>query len=396
MNQKPKSRSRAAVVIVLMSLVHVASGANAVLIELPAPEGRYSVGYWMGDLETKQVDALSEDPGDTRRLGLSVWYPAAQPSSGQKKPWASEAMGRALSEGFPFETGFQKDISGHSREGASPVAGPLPVVVFSPGLSFPLSLYQSFFEDLASRGYVVLAVAHPHTVTLVEYPDGTTLDMAAWPRIEQEIERQAFLATHLSVLDADLRTVIDWVEARAPESPLSGRLDASRIAALGHSYGGSAAARITHDPRIKAAVVMEGAVRDPSDKNSRGKLIVGAPLLHLMGGYNRLEHEGDQYLPAVSAPVYQVVINGTGHAYFSDLIYLYKHYADSEWKNRHRYEVEPARVLQISRDYIAAFLGRYLNDEDPSVLLRPKSYADSVNSPGRGGYPEVELSISIR
>jgi dienelactone hydrolase len=383
-------------VIVLMPFALVASGANDVVIQLPAPDGPYSVGYWKGDLPTKQMDGLSGEPGNMRRLGLSIWYPAAQPSSGPVKPWASEAMGRALSEGFPFETGFQKDISGHSREGASPMAGPLPVVIFSPGLSFPLSLYQSFFEDLASRGYVVLGVAHPHTVALVEYPDGTTLDMAAWPRIEQETERQAFLAAHLSTLDTDLRAVIEWIEAGAPDSPLSGRLDEKRIASLGHSYGGSAAARITHDPRIKAAVVMEGAVRDPADKYSRGKLVVGTPLMHLIGGYNRLEHEGDQYLPAVCAPVYQVVINGTGHAYFSDLIYLYKHYADSEWKSRHRYEIEPARVLQISRDYIAAFLGRYLNDEEPSVLLRPKSYADSVDSPGRGGYPEADLSISVR
>jgi dienelactone hydrolase len=190
--------------------------------------------------------------------------------------------------------------------------------------------------------------------------------------------------------------VLDWVEAGAPDTPLSERLDKGRIATLGHSYGGSAAARITHDPRIKAAIIMEGAVRDPEDKESRGKLAVGAPLMHLIGGYNRLEHEGDQYLPAKAAPVYQVVINGTGHAYFSDLIYLYKHYAGDEWKARHRYEIEPARVLQISRDYIASFLDLYLNDGEPSVLLRPKSNADRVSSPMRSGYPEVDLSISVR
>ncbi len=384
------------IIISVLSLLLAAGPANAVSIQLPEPEGRYGVGHWMGELPTQQDDSLTAEPGDTRRLGLSIWFPSDEPGSRKPKPWASEAMGRAMAEGFPFETGFEADVSGHSREGMSPLAGPLPVVIFSPGLSFPLALYQSFFEDLASRGYVVLAVAHPHAVALVEYPDGTTLDMKAWPRIEQESERQAFLATHLSVWSADLTAVIDWVEAGSPDSPIAGRLDENRIASLGHSYGGSAVGRITHDPRIKAAIIMEGAVRDPSDKSSRGKMVVGAPVMHLIGGYNRLEHEGDQYLPARTAPVYQVVINGTGHAYFSDLIYVYQHYADDEWKSRHRYEIDSARVLQISRDYIAAFLGSYLNDEEPSVLLRPKSYADSVNSPMRGGYPEVDLSISIR
>ena len=103
------------------------------------------------------------------------------------------------------------------------------------------------------------------------------------------------------------------------------------------------------------------------------------PLLHLIGGYNRLELEGDAYRPSEGNPVYQVVINGTGHAYFSDLIYIYRHYADAEWQRRHRFETEPHRVIQITRDYLSAFFGRYLGGEADNVLLAPKKIEPSTS-----------------
>jgi len=93
--------------------------------------------------------------------------------------------------------------------------------------------------------------------------------------------------------------------------------------------------------------------------------------------------------------VYQVVIEGTGHAYFSDLIYLYRHHADADWKQRHRYETDPGRVLQITRDYLVAFFGRYLQGTDSGVLLRPVGLKDRLAGPRTAGYPEVDLSIAV-
>jgi len=122
---------------------------------------------------------------------------------------------------------------------------------------------------------------------------------------------------------------------------------------------------------------------------------VGAPFLHLIGGYNRLELEGSYYAPSQNAPVFQVIVNGTGHAYFADLIYLYKNYADEDWLTRHRYETEPVRVIQITRDYLAAFFGYYLKDEPRGVLLSPISYAAKAANPRKGGYPEVEVAIFV-
>lgn len=364
-------------------------------IRLPAPEGPSVVGYWAGDLETDQPDRLSAEPGARRRLSLQVWYPAiANPSMHPPKPWASAAMGAALSAQFPFPQGFESEVKAHALGEAVPGGRGLPVIVFSPGLSFPPVLYQSFFEDLASRGYAVVAVAHPHGAALIEFADSRTLDMARWPRIEVETERQRFLAEHAAVWTADLEAVLEWIEGGG-ESRVQGLFDPDRIGLMGHSYGGTAVGRLSRDSRVDAVVVMEGAVRDPADENARGTLVVGAPLLHIIGGYNRLEHEGGQYAPGPTAPVFQAVINGTGHAEFSDLIYLYSHFAGDEWKARRRYALRPDRVLQIARDHSASFFDHYLRGAELNVLLRAKSYSDRVDSAARGGYPEVDLTITV-
>ena len=140
---------------------------------------------------------------------------------------------------------------------------------------------------------------------------------------------------------------------------------------------------------------MDGDVRDPEDEGARGNLKVGVPLLNIVGGYNRLELERGAYQPSPDAPVLTVVIAGSGHAYFSDLIYFYQNYADVAWHARHRYELDANRIIKISRDYIAAFLDNNLKGAPKNVLLQPKSYSAKVENARASGYPEAELTIAI-
>ena len=355
------------------------------------PGGESAVGYRTMTLETPRPDSLAGG-NVQRRLQLEIWYPAAS-AQGPLKPWADPAMGHALSSDFPLPEGFESKIKARAYAGAPVAAGKFPVVLFSHGLSWPVTLYQSYTEDLASRGYIVIGVNHPHGAALIEYDDGKRLGMSAWPTIENEAKREMFLARHAQEWTSDLTYVLDRITTGNLMDGLPA--DSSRIAVIGHSYGGTAAGRLSRDPRIRAAVAMEGAVRDPSDKHARGSLTVGVPFLHLIGGYNRLELDNSSYQPSAGAPVYVAVVQGTGHAYFSDLIHFYRAFADADWKRRHRYELDPDRVIQISRDVIADFLGRYLRGENHSVLLNAPSYADRVDSPTTGGYPELDMRVLL-
>lgn len=359
-------------------------------IELPRPEGPHAVGYWSTVFRSDRPDDLS--PGAKRELLLEVFYPA-RPGENLVKPYATPFVAGWLSKEHPLPEGFAKDVRTHARREARVADGKLPVLVFSHGLSWPASLYQSLTEDLASRGYVVVAANHPHGAA-IDYGNGKALGREAWPNVEGEAAQEATLARRAGDWAADLREVVTEVASWTvvvSNNPVSGHLDPSRMGAFGHSLGGSAVGRLTVDPRIVAVAVMEGKTRTEDGAAVK----VEKPLLHLIGGYNRLELEGDGYLPGKDAPVFQAVIQGTGHAYFSDLIYLYRTYADDAWRKRHRYEVEPARVLQITRDYLAAFFDRYLKGQDPGVLLRPVSYQHRVDRPSLSGYPEVDLSIAV-
>lgn len=367
--------------------------ALAQTIALPEPD--IAVGYTRSSVDTGQADNLTPAAEDTRVLGVEIWYPASQ--DGPAKAWASEAMGRSLSEQFPFPAGFESEVAAHASAEAAPLAGAHPVILLSPGLSFPVTLYQSFAERLASEGYVVIAVSHPHGTSLIEYEDGSMLDMTLWPSFETEAERQGFLAEHAGVWERDLERVLDVLPSwNADENhPLSGHLDLEHIGAAGHSYGGTAVGRLSRDPRVDAVVAMEGAVRDPEDEEGRGTLRAGAPLLHIIGGYNRFEMEIPDYTPAPDAPVYRAVINGTGHAQLSDLIYVYSGFADEAWHARSRYGLAPDRVLQITHDYMTAFFDLYLRGEDETPLLHPRGPAARLSGPSTAGYTEVDLTIDI-
>src|SRR6476646_138342 len=50
--------------------------------------------------------------------------------------------------------------------------GGWPVVLFSPGFGAERELYAGLIEDLASHGYIVVAIDHPHDAGIVEFPDG--------------------------------------------------------------------------------------------------------------------------------------------------------------------------------------------------------------------------------
>jgi hypothetical protein len=372
-------------VCVLLTATAPAGGQEALLAK---PDGSHAVGYWRTTLETGPPD----QPG-SRTLLIECWYPSTTPAPGAAtKPYTSPAVERALADQLGMPADWAHGIETHAVPGATPLAGPFPVVIFSHGLSWPVALYQSLLEDVASRGFVVVGINHPGG-TVIDYGGGRVRAFEQVPDLPGDSARDAFLARLTGTWEANIRRVREQLPRWNVDSaggPLTGHLDLGRIALLGHSLGASASAQLAREPGADAVVVMEGRLRDSTARY----VTVRAPFLHLIGEYNRLELENRNYRPSEGAPVYQAVVAGTGHAYFSDLIAIYRPIAPPAWRARHRYELEPGRIIQITRDYVAAFLDRYLLGVD-SVLLHPVSYAARVDNPRVGGYPEVSLTIDV-
>lgn len=126
------------------------------------------------------------------------------------------------------------------------------MLLYSPGGVDPRTIGTSLAEELASHGYVVVAVDHPGETSEVDFPGRP-------PRIIElppdGPTNPAILRTMLTTRFADLTFVLDQL----PSLELSRALDLRRVGVYGHSAGGAAAAEVLFDdPRVKAAANLEG------------------------------------------------------------------------------------------------------------------------------------------
>jgi pimeloyl-ACP methyl ester carboxylesterase len=147
---------------------------------------------------------------------------------------------------------------------SAPVTGrELPIIVFSHGFGWSLDGYEPLVGFWAAHGFVVIQPTHLDSRTLSLPPEDPRTPLIWRFRVE-DMKR---------VLDQ-----LDLIEASVPG--LSGRLDRSRIAAAGHSWGGQTTsmllgARILDsegvvgedmsDPRIRAGVLLATPGRGGTD-----------------------------------------------------------------------------------------------------------------------------------
>lgn len=363
-------------------------------VSLPAPTGPHPVGTRIEVVvDATRIERLGPDSGGPRVLRVRYWYPASG-AAGDPIPYMDRSTAATWVERHGFPEGFERRVGTHAREDAPLAAreGPWPLLLFSHGMSWPAAMYQTFFEELASHGYVVAAVDHTGYSDAIVFPDGRVAGFTAWsePPASEEA-RRARLASHMPTWVADLRSALDEIgRSSAAGRTFHRSIAPTGVGAFGHSYGGGAAARLMEaDPRVVAAVNLEGSAYGPDSL----PFVVRGPLLHIVGGYNEAELVATEFEPE-DAPLYELVVHGTFHSTFSDLIYLHAVKADEGWRRRHRFDLEPARALRITNDYLLAFFDRYVKGTRSELadLLHLRSATELERSETRG-YPEVELSI---
>ena len=130
----------------------------------------------------------------------------------------------------------------------------LPIIVFSHGFGWSLDGYAPLVDFWAAHGFVVIQPTHLDSRTLNVTPDDPRFP-EIWRFRVEDLKR---------ILDE-----LDLIEASVPS--LGGRLDRSRIAVAGHSWGGQTASTLLgarvldsdgepgedmSDSRIKAGVLL--------------------------------------------------------------------------------------------------------------------------------------------
>jgi predicted dienelactone hydrolase len=365
---------------------------------LPVPSGTYYIGRQAFDLiDTARTDQFSPDAVKHRELMIYIWYPARHSSrqpQGEylpgasrldKNPAARQAMQSDFGPLWPLIV--SGSITSHAISNAPPVTQPggFPVVLFSHGLTSEVSSYTAQIEDLVSHGYVVVGIEHTDAAGAVLFPDGR-IRLFRNPPAPPSPPKDPLQAMITSAEEGtqtgaeDVRFVLDTL-AQGKIS-LVKMMDLKRVAAVGHSSGGTLTARACQlDPRIKACISEDGEVNpvgaffDYPDHTSLSQPFLlaeidwhptDAQLARMRESRTQwneyLAHERQQ-LDSCGAGSYHVVLSrpGMAHASFSDGLLL------SAAPGSTQASVALSNLL-LTETLARSFLDKYLKNETAPLL----------------------------
>jgi dienelactone hydrolase len=345
---KTLGRRVSALVTAGLALVSVSSPVRAqpwsLRTPLPPPTGAHAVGTDV--LRLVDSSRATSRSIRTRPLTVQRWYPARRatgaPASYIADPSLLDSMMRA---GYldlrPSEMSGWRDVRLHARLGARAVAPSdsrgWPVIVLSHGFGVARAHYSALAQELASHGFVVLAIDHPiGGFTLA--PDGRVLRPGA-DSLHYAASPLASVVRDWAIDDAFVVRRAAALASRGSDSVGTVAIDTTRVAAIGHSLGGAAALQAClSQPLFDACADMDGDVF--GDVETTG---VGKPILALLSqpdhrgrspardsaesarreAFARMGRERDSSWTAIcarqrGAPCFVVKLVGTAHFSFSD------------------------------------------------------------------------------
>lgn len=362
-------------------------------------------------LDVLRVTEQTPNPRTTRKLTLEVWYPAALASGQPEHTVYTDVLGSGPNDPKRPNTPFQ--FTGRAVRDAvpAPVRGArYPLVIVSHG--YPGSRLQMSYltENLASKGYVVVAIDHPESTRADKAGFASTL-------LNRRLD-------DLFVLD----TVAAWAKP-ASGNFLAGLVDVDRTALVGYSMGGYgalntvgagvSAAAMAFVPGGKLAVNQQGNAQYAQQREAAARRIKAVVAFAPWGGAHKIwDADG---LAGVRTPVLFIsgdqddvagykdgvlrLFEGTVNADRYLLTYVggrhnsapnppspamwsnpddFQSYSEPVWDSR--------RINNINQHFVTAFLGIQLKQQPLQAYLDlPPLTADGTIKPDPGlwkGFPK--------
>lgn len=379
------------------------------VVDLPAPTGPHPVGVTSFTLvDESRDDAQFGAPGRSREIYVQAWYPAEMPR-GDSAP-RPRTLWRELYRPPVFDVlfGYLGGMKTHSYPDL-PFAterGSYPAIVFSPSLGGIAEQNTLLMEHLASHGYVVLGVTHPHFGLFTSYADGSgvpphektmqamsqqgTVDLdeitaraahagsaleAASTRLEY-FERGTMLNEFMALWERDVELVIDAITAPSGEqtlpNALAAHIDASRLGLLGMSFGGGAVTQVCKsDSRCRAALNLDGGLW-----GGKMRQPLQVPYLALVSAGNAPFFQHD--LLTSEAPYYAITVEGALHSNFADVSLFVPLF---RWLGITG-SIDGSRVIDIMNVVTLQFFDAYVR-------------GDAATMPTLEGYPELSAQTNL-
>jgi hypothetical protein len=304
---------------------------------LANPDDAAARGPWAVGVRTVTLAGLTVD----------VWYPAVPGSDAGKEPARYD-----IREALPLSEAAKIPDADNPWQRCDCVRdlpldtahGPFPAIVFVHGTAAFRHQSLPLVTHWASRGFLVIAADHPGLYL------GDFLGMACGAQAPPQ------------KLSADLDTLIAALGSPGGDLAfLAAHVDASRLAVIGHSAGGGAAAMATSKPGVRVVIPLAAAQSAPASPTLESVLYLGG-LADRIASWNQVMTAWS----GAATPRRLVGIAAGGHLTFSDLC---------ETKN-----AQGEDLLQIAEanEVCGAQFAGFLFDCDPAHIEGRKGW-DIIN-----------------
>jgi len=345
-----------------------------------------------------------------RELMVQFWYPAQASASAPLARYMQHA--EVLGNAFGVPGFFFRHLNSLQTQALSQV--PLasdqpsyPILLFSHGLGGVRTQNTFQCQELASHGYIVVAVDHTHYAAGVVFPDGRVSpfsleNLGMTPEMMKQVNRNpAIFAAYMHAIEqalpmvtGDQHFVLDrlaQLHDHDPEQVFTGRLDLNHFGAFGHSQGGATVWHLCSvDSRCKAASNLDGPALGSIQQS-------GSPRpIFFLGSTNKASFPDPQVQALaqdmVTGTLDRTFTASTGDRYRMELAHSgHFNFSDAPLISPRTFGRVPTllgavgvRGLSVINAYTLAFFEFYLKGH-PSPLLQDASPA----------YPEIHRLRSV-
>ncbi|MDV5143360.1 alpha/beta hydrolase [Streptomyces sp. SBC-4] len=295
----------------------------------------------------------------TRELMISIWYPAAR-SSGPRARYLTRTESAETLAGQQVAVAPDALSSVRTNAFLDAPLGPglwqLPLIVLSPGFTRPRATLTSIGEDLASHGYVAVAIDHTYETAATTFPDGRVASFALGRGFARDAEFWHKVKTGRA---RDASFVLDQLLGNNPPWAGAPVLAPDRIGIAGHSAGGAATiAAMLADERIRAGSNVDGSTSPliPYTGLDRPFLFLGRDGQHSPGDGPAADTWARDW-PLLTGWKRWLVVTGAKHPSFTDLGLLADQFGMPLGA-----ATSGLRTMAITRTYLRAFFDQHLRD----------------------------------
>lgn len=337
-------------------------------VPLPRPPGPYKVGTLSLDaIDTSRLDPYAPT-SQNRRLMLSFFYPTSDDNHPFAAYFSSAKMAADCDESDHLPYGTTARYQPQAYDHAQVEAGPLPVILFSPGFGVCRESYTIALENLASEGYFCVSIGHTYD-TEVDFPDGEIVFQIGW--VDTDID----LVTRVRAQDAvfALEQLANAAFVGQIPGLEQGTLNFARVGMLGHSIGGAAALEAMElDARVVGGVNLDGAFHG-------NQMTIGTDRPFLIFNLSDEEDTDRESSFAKTWPYLtgwkaELEIDGAVHMSFCDDATSYKLLGvlDAIDPNKKRFgTIDPLRMMVVQSTYLKAFFDFVLRGGSDHIFRCP-------------------------